>query len=523
MIPRSSSAALLSLTVLAQACTGPPGDAGEIVQPPDLSLASPAVRGQLDAARDDAVQVVSSRAASTVERSRALGQLGEHYHAYEFHEAAIHCYEQAQRLAPGEPRWFYLEGVLKQMRGELEAADQALREARELDRRDPAIALRLGEVLLSRDEWHEAEPLLRQAARATGSEAAAEAALARLAVQRGDQEAAVRHLRRALERQPDADLLFSSLARSLRSIGRDDEAAAAAELAGSREPRRSEPVLAQVLARRHGAVHYLSRAGRQASSRDLGGAEQTYRNVLVEVPDSLEAKKGLSGVLLARGAYGEAEDLLREILARDATDTETRLQLARLLELQGNVDAALAEYGRAVEIATDKITPRLAQAAALHRAGDPLAAVRVYDAVLLAVPSERRALLGRIQALADAQRLLEARHEVDRFVHAHPEDLDARLLQGQLQARSGDLAAAESTFRSILDARNVSAATAARASHGLGNLLALQKRWNEAVTAFRKALELDPKLDPARMALDAVRAEIRVRHEPHQTPDPETP
>lgn len=495
----------------------------EAVPAPDLSTAAPAAREQLSAAREKAIEVVSSSTATSVERAHAWGLLGEHYHAYEFHEAAALCYGRAQRLAPDDARWFYLEGVLRQTRGELDAAEQTLSKARELEPQDPAIALRLGEVLLSRQEWNDAEPLLRQTTRATGLAAAAEEALGRMAVQRGDHEAAVGHFRRALGHQPDADLLSSSLARSLQFLGRDDEAAAARERAGARDVQRSEPVVAQVLARRRGAGHYLLRAGRLASSGDLEGAEQTYRDALSEVPDSLEVRKGLAGVLMARGSYDEAEELLQEILERDATDTEAHLRLARVLELKGEVEPALAEYRQAVETAADEITPRLALAAALHRSGHPLDAVRQYDTVLHESPGDRRALLGRIQALADAQRLSEARREMGDFVDAHPEDLGARLLQGQLLARSGDLAVAERVFRHILDARNVDADTAARASHGLGNLLAHQGRWREAEEAFRQALALDPELEPARTALTAVLLERGSSPDPGEAPRPGAP
>lgn len=504
MSQRLSCALPLAFILAASACDSPSREVTDIVPAPDLSSAAPSVREQLDAARESAIDVASSDTATAEERADAWGLLAEHYHAYEFHEAAASCYERARRLAPAEARWAYLAGILAQQRGDPEAAVRALQEARRLEPNDPAIALRLGEVQLRLEQWNDAEALLQQAAQETGLAAAAKAALGRMAVSRGDHTAAVGYFRGALERQPDADLLYLSLARSLQALGRADEATAARAHAGQGEVRRSEPVLAEVLARRRGTSQHLLQAGKQAASGDLEGAEQTYRRALSQTPDSLEAMKGLAGVLLARGTNDEAEALLRQVLARDPADTDAHLRLAHLLELKSDLQAALAEYRRAVETAADESMPRLALAAALHRSGSLADAIRQYDSVLHTSPADRRALLGRIQALADAQRLAEAQRDLETFVERHPEDLGARLLAAQLLARSGEFATAERAFQSILDARNVDAPTAARAHHGLGNLLAQQGRWPEAEAALRQALELDPGLDTARAALRAV-------------------
>lgn len=494
----------LALSLAVAACAAPSREVAEQLPAVDLSKAAPEVREQLHAARRQAARVLGSSEPGDTDRGAAWGRLGEHYQAYEFHQAAARCYARARELAPEEPRWAYLAGVLAQQGGDLENAERALRAAYGLAADDLATALRLGEVLLDRGRGAEAESFLRRAAAQPGLAAAAEAALGRSAAARGDPRAAVEHLRRAVELQPTADGLYVPLARSLRLAGREEEATAALARAGSGENRREDPVLQQVLGRRQGASSFLARAGRRAAAGDLEAAEALYREALSGAPASLEVRMGLAGVLLQRGAFDEAESLVREVLAREPNDVDARLRLARLLELRGAGEAALVEYQRAVRSAPLQVTPRLALAAALHRVGRPEAAIEQYEAVLTRDPGERRALLGKIQALADLGRLHEARREAASYVSAHPADLDAQLMAAQLAARSGDPEAAESGFRSVLEAPRVDPIMAARAAQGLGNLAAQRQAWEEAEAAFMRALELDPELHAARLALGRV-------------------
>lgn len=500
-MPRCESISLpLALILAVSACGAPSREVAERLPAVDISTAAPEVREQLHAARRRAVRALSPDEAGDTNRGATWGRLGEHYHAYEFHQAAARCYARARELAPEEPRWAYLAGVVAQQRGDLESAERAFRASHELAADDPAIALRLGEVLLDRGRSSEVEPLLRRAATHPGLAAAAEAALGRAAGARGNPRAAIEHYRRALELQPAATSLYVPLARSLRLVGRDAEAKAALTRAGADESRREDPILRQVFGRRQGVAPLLARAGRRAGAGDLEAAEALYRRALSSAPTSVEAKKGLVGVFLQRGAFDEAQPLIEETLARQPDDVEARLRLARVLELRGVRERALAEYERAVRSAPSQLEPRLALAAALQRMNRAVTAIEHYEAVLARDSGERSAILGRIQALADLGRLREARQEMAAYLSTHPADLEAHLMAAQLAARNGDPAAAEG-FRRVLEANRADPSTSARAAQGLGNLAAQRQAWDEAEAAFTRALELDPELHAARMAL----------------------
>lgn len=500
MSPYKFPPVILALALAVPACEDPAQRGGEELPSPELSNASPAVREQLYAARRQAIEVLSSDRLGDVARGAAWGGLGELYHAYELHRAAARCYARARELAPEQPRWAYLEGVVAQQEGDLDTAERVLRAAQGLAADDPAIALRLGEVLLDRGRSSEAEPLLSRAATHPGLAGAAEAALGRAAAARADPRAAIEHYQRALEQQPAATSLYVPLARSLRLVGRDAEAEAALTRAGAGESRREDPILRQVFGRRQGVAPLLARAGRRAGAGDLEAAEALYRRALSSAPTSVEAKKGLVGVFLQRGAFDEAQPLIEETLARQPDDVEARLRLARVLELRGVRERALAEYERAVRSAPSQLEPRLALAAALQRMNRAVAAIEHYEAVLARDSGERSAILGRIQALADLGRSREARQEMAAYLSTHPADLEAHLMAAQLAARNGDPAAAEG-FRRVLEANRADPSTSARAAQGLGNLAAQRQAWDEAEAAFTRALELDPELHAARMAL----------------------
>ena len=500
-------APILLPLLLAVACQRPdsPGlraAAPDEVPAPELPGADAAVREQVEGARDRLIRALDE-GAPAAERAAAWGGLGRLYHAYELDEAAASCYRRARELAPDDPRWAYLEGVLAHGRRDLPAAEELLRTALSLAPEDPAIKLRLGEVLLLRGDDAEAGPFLSAVLDEPEYEAAARAALGERALAAGDPEGAVEHLRRALELQPEATLTWVPLARALRSAGRGADAEAALARRGGGEVRRPDPVLAEVFELRRGTGSFLLLASRAASAGRLDEAERLYRQALETAPQSLEVRQGLAGVLAVRGDLAAARRLLDEVLARDPEAVAARLRRARLRRGMGDPAGAAADYLRVLELRPELLDARLGLAAAQLESGAPAAALAEFDRVLEGAPDHVEARVGRASALAALGRRPEARRAYEEVLAEHPDNAPARLAHAILLAEEGLTGRAEAELRTLLDSA-AEAELRARAAHNLGNLAAQRRAWDEARGLFERALELDPGLLPARIALGTV-------------------
>lgn len=468
----------------------------------ELSDADPAVREQVEAARARLSRALEERAPAA-ELAAAWGELARLYHAYELDEAAAACYRRARELAPGDLRWSYLAGALAHDQRDLPAAEALLRAALQTAPEDPAIRLRLGEVLLLRGEDSDATSVLAAVLEAPEYEAAARVALGERALAAGDPERAVEYFRRALELQPEATRTYVPLARALRAAGRDGEVDAALARRGEGEVRRPDPLLAAVFDLRRGAGSFLLLAARASSAGRLDEAERIYREALATAPDSLEVRQGLAGVLAVRGDLAAARRLLDEVVERDPSAVDARIRRARLLRRLGDPGGAVADYLRVLELRPELLDARLGLASARLESGSPAAALAEFERVLEGSPDHLEAQVGRASALAALGRRPEARRAYEEVLAERPEDASARLAHAILLAEEGLTGRAEAELGALLDSA-AEPELRARAAHNLGNLAAQRRAWDEARGLFERALELDPGLLPARLALGTV-------------------
>lgn len=469
---------------------------------PELSSADPAVVEQVEAARAGLRRALEERA-PTADRAAAWGELARLYHAYELTDAAVICYQRARELAPGDLRWSYLAGVLAQQGRDLAAAESRLREALAIAPDDPAIRLRLGEVLLLRGDDRGAASLLAPLLESPDYEAPARLALGQRALAAGDPERAVEHLRRTLELQPEATRTYAPLARALRAAGRDEEAEGALGRRGEGEVRRPDPLLAEVLDLRRGAGSFLLLAAREAAAGRLDEAERIYRRALEQAPESLEVRQGLAGVLTAQGDLAAARRLLDEVVARDPSAVDARIRRARLMRRMGDPGAVIGEYLLVLEQHPGLVDVRLALAGARLESGSPAAALADYERILEDLPDRVEAKLGRAAALAALGRREPARRAYEEALAERPDDAGARLAYAIVLAEDGLAGRAEVELRAVLESE-ADAGIRARAAHNLGNLAAQGRAWDQARRLFERALGLDPELLPAHLALGTV-------------------
>jgi Tfp pilus assembly protein PilF len=175
------------------ASTQPPAALTADAEPPsvDWTGADPTVMKAIEAARAAVRQSPSS--------SHAWGQLGMILAAHNFAAEANVCFMQAEQLDPRETRWPYYQGT-ELCPNDPEVAIAKLQRAVELrDGHFDRARLRLGELLLRQGRLEEAEDHFREVLRQDPENALAHLNLARIARERGDLQASLKHLSRPME------------------------------------------------------------------------------------------------------------------------------------------------------------------------------------------------------------------------------------------------------------------------------------------------------------------------------------
>src|SRR5438132_8238238 len=147
------------------------------------------------------VKVVQDSRAAVRQSPRsaaAWGRLGMALVVHDFHAEANHCFAQAERLDPRDPRWPYYQGITLFL-GDPKAAIPKLRRAVALCGDQPDVPrLRLAETLFAQGYVNEATEQFRRALQHAPDNARAHLGLARLAYERNDPEESRKHLSQSI-------------------------------------------------------------------------------------------------------------------------------------------------------------------------------------------------------------------------------------------------------------------------------------------------------------------------------------
>ena len=158
---------------------------------------------------------------------------------------------------------------------------------------------------------------------------------------------------------------------------------------------------------------------------DATVAEQAWRRVLQQDPNSSEATAGLVHALIAQKRYADAQPLVEAALRRDPNDPALNAQLATILNAQGKQADALAVLHKLhqLEPSNRAVTTMLADADA--QSGDLDEASTLYQQLLSASPNAPALLDARGQILIRQQHYPEALALFRKAAAAKPDDVDA--------------------------------------------------------------------------------------------------
>jgi tetratricopeptide (TPR) repeat protein len=154
-------------------------------------------------------------------------------------------------------------------------------------------------------------------------------------------------------------------------------------------------------------------------------AEQAYRRLLQEQPDSSDATAGLAHLLIKEKRSADAQPLVEAALRRDPDDPALNAQLAAILNEEGKAPEALSvlEKLHKLEPKSREVTSMLADAEA--QAGNLDQAESLYQQLLAQSPADPALLDASGEILIRQQHYDEALATFRKAAAAKPDDVDA--------------------------------------------------------------------------------------------------
>jgi tetratricopeptide (TPR) repeat protein len=465
---------LLVVVAVALARRWRPGEVSGLPTPPRLSARQKVIEDHLRERYDAAVEDPSS--------IESVGALCIAYHADMFFDLAERCYELAADLAPDDWRWIYNRAIIQSERGGGEALLANLRQVVERAPQQGAAWLRLGEAEFKAgryDEaaqaWHRARDVPAAAAGTSSPRhvtevplsAYASLGLARVALVRGDADAARTILEQINAATPDFGSALRLLADSYRQLGRESEATRLVYRAGRLPPYTpyADPVIDDLARESRNSIFLLRLASEANLAINAEWSEYLTRRALEFDPDNPEVVLKLARVLRTVERNEEALMLFERYKEMVPGDYQVLAQIGSCLSAMGRFAEAESYFRDALKGLDDPVT---------H-----------YNMGLL---------------LALTNRPDEAVKEYEKALERDPMHSDARSNLAAALARQGRLDRAAVELRRLLehDPENAGART------NLGLVLLQQGRREQARVQLEEALRLNPQLAPAAEALRAL-------------------
>ena len=183
--------------------------------------------------------------------------------------------------------------------------------------------------------------------------------------------------------------------------------------------------------------------GRLLKAKDPGAS-------LAELTDAIQldpwipgaaAFKGRVALNLSLGRLEPALDDLSQIIARDDKDGVAYLDRGFIKEKQGNLEGALGDYSRSIELAPSA-SAYFDRANVYVQLDDPDRAVVDFGAALAINPKYVPALIGRADLNYTARRFADSLTDYTRLLAAQPKDADLFFKRGNVYFDMGNFAAA---------------------------------------------------------------------------------
>jgi protein O-mannosyl-transferase len=242
---------------------------------------------------------------------------------------------------------------------------------------------------------------------------------------------------------------------------------------------------------------------------------------LVRFPDLIIPKKPslqstlCAGLLLIVGmasrqrtwAYESQETLWTDTLAKNSNSFVGHCSLGVAFFEKGQLDDAVAQYQKALEINPNCVAAHYNLGNALFRKGQLDEAIAHFQKALEINPKDAEAHINLGNALLQKEQFDEAVGQFQQAVEINLNDAEAHYDLGNALFQKGQLEEAVGQFQKALEISPNSFAT----HYNLGVALFQKGELGEAITEFQEVLRLKPDFSPAQDSLAKVQALVRQR------------
>jgi Flp pilus assembly protein TadD len=241
-------------------------------------------------------------------------------------------------------------------------------------------------------------------------------------------------------------------------------------------------------------------------------ASEHYRQALKIGPNP-RAQRGLASLLSKQGQGDEAVEMLRRLVAADASDVESRFGLGMALMQKGDCAAAAVEFKGALEKHPGHLGALLNLGNCLNRTGareeaaQTLALFRKTSAEEAArVDHQRRAYFLRLDADKhfESGDLDAAIKSLDEAVTLNPDDAHAHAMLGQALDARGESPRALEMYRRAAQLDPTDPYVLVET----GRLLGKSGRFEEALPFLKKAAQVAPQMPEPHLFLAAAYKEL---------------
>ena len=299
----------------------------------------------------------------------------------------------ATSLEKPDAKWWYRLAIVEARSGRVDEAIADVRRAIEANGAYAPAHWRLGLWLLDQDDADGAERAFTRAREIDPNDVSAAVGLARVYLQRGQDQAAADLLERTLAKNPGDRYAMRLLGTAYRRLGRADEAAFALTVGESGEPLWPDPWTDEMLQFRRGFAVRLKDATQYFVAGRMAEAMGLLQQLHQEKPDDIALLNHLGEVYVAAGKVDEGIAMLEQVVARDPERFEAQVNLASGYLRKNDLVRARAAVDRAIAI-----NPRLGRAhetrgLILWRGGDEPGALDAFKTALHWDPRNVRALV----------------------------------------------------------------------------------------------------------------------------------
>jgi tetratricopeptide (TPR) repeat protein len=338
---------------------------------------------------------------------------------------AREAYAGATTVEASNPKWWYR---LAAVEARLGRSDEAVRDVGRAIALNPSYApahWRLGLWLLDRNDTDGAEREFARAGELDSTDVSAAAGLARVFLQRHQEQRAIDVLERALARTPGDRYATQLLGTAYQRIGRLDEAQLALVVGEAGEPAWPDPWTDEMLQYRRGFAVRLKDATSYFLAGQTAPAITLLEQLRQEKPDDSALLSHLGEVYVVAGQADKGVEILERVVARDPQRSEAWMNLASGYMKLNDLARATAAIDRAIAINPEVGRAYEVRGLILWRGGDEHAAL---DALRMAVrydPRDVRALVYAGMVEMNLSRASDALSTFERATRLDPTRVDA--------------------------------------------------------------------------------------------------